>query len=238
MRGSGSCRTGAPSTKCYRSANSGEQTIEDAIHVEVVEESDARYGARLKVEFKEFEKINVAAWWNYQRDRIVVRSSALVKPKASRSRRLYLGPRSHVPVSRTIVYDRSKRSEKAFFGKTSIGCGSFLRKIAQLECNSDEAKKCRHRFVRNREKLFTFLSHDGIPWHNNNAEHAIKAFSKLRDITRGSFTERTFKNNTILFSICQTCKYSNLEFFEFIRSGSTDIYTFAERLTRRKRLPA
>src|SRR5258706_6394673 len=105
-------------------------------------------------------------------------------------------------------------------------------------CISEEAKKCRHRFVRNRDKLFTFLSHDGIPWHNNNVEHAIKAFSKLRDITRGSFTERTVKNNTILLSICQTCKYSNLEFFEFIRSGATDIYTFAEKLTRRRRLPA
>ena len=77
-----------------------------------------------------------------------------------------------------------------------------------------------------------------LPWHNNNAEHAIKAFSKLRDITRGSFTERSIKNDMVLLSICQTCKYSNLDFFEFLRSGATDIYTFAEKLTRRRRLPA
>jgi hypothetical protein len=113
----------------------------------------------------------------------------------------------------------------------------FYRKITQLECNSDEALKCKHRFVKNRDKLFTFLSHDGIPWHNNNAEHAIKAFSQLRDLTRGSFTERTVKNNTILLSICQTCKYSNLDFFEFLRSREIDIYTFAEKSPRRKRLP-
>lgn len=82
--------------------------------------------------------------------------------------------------------------------------------------------------MRSRSKLFAFLSYDGVPWHNNNAEHAIRAFSKLRDITRGSFTERSIETEMILLSICQTCKYSNLDFFEFVRSGETDIYVFAE----------
>jgi hypothetical protein len=128
--------------------------------------------------------------------------------------------------------------KKRFLGKHQLDVECFYRKISQLECKSEEDEKCRHRFVKNRKKLFTFLSHDGIPWHNNNAEHAIKAFSKLRDITRGSFTERSVRNNMILLSICQTCKYSNLEYFEFLRSGETDIYTFAESLPGRRRLPA
>jgi len=128
--------------------------------------------------------------------------------------------------------------KKHFLGKHQLDVERFYRKIGQLECKSEEATKCRHRFVRNRNKLFTFLNHDGIPWHNNNAEHAIKAFSKLRSITRGSFTERTVKNNMILLSICQTCKYSNLEFFEFLRSGETDIYAFAESLRGRRRMTA
>jgi hypothetical protein len=127
--------------------------------------------------------------------------------------------------------------KKRFLRKHRVEVDRFYRKMSQLECNSDEAKKCRHRFVRNRDKLFKFLSHDGIPWHNNNAEHAIKAVSKLRNLTRGSFTERTIRNNMVLLSICQTCKYSNLEFFEFVRSGETDIYAFAERSPRRRRLP-
>jgi hypothetical protein len=29
-------------------------------------------------------------------------------------------------------------------------------------------------------ELFTFLDYDGIPWNNNNAEHAIKYFAKYR----------------------------------------------------------
>jgi len=39
----------------------------------------------------------------------------------------------------------------------------------------------------------------------------------------------------ILLSICQTCKYGNLEFFEFLRSGETDIYAFAEKLSGRRK---
>ncbi len=131
--------------------------------------------------------------------------------------------------------------KKHFLRKHRLDVERFYRKITELECKSEEAMKCKRRFVKNHNKLFMFLDHDGIPWHNNNAEHAIKAFGKLRDITRGSFTERSIKNDMILLSICQTCKYSNLEFFEFLRSGETDIYAFAEslrekRLTRRRQL--
>jgi hypothetical protein len=122
--------------------------------------------------------------------------------------------------------------------KHQLDVDRFYRAIAKLECKSEEATKCRHRFVRNRSRLFAFLSHDGIPWHNNNAEHAIKAFSKLRDMTRGSFTERSIEKEMILLSICQTCKYSNVDFFEFLRSGDSDIYAFAENSRGRRRLPA
>ena len=125
--------------------------------------------------------------------------------------------------------------KKRFLGKHRVDVERFYRTIAKLECNSEEATKCRHRFVKNRSKLFTFLSYDGVPWHNNNAEHAIKAFSRVRDITCGSFTERSVKNEMILLSVCQTCKYSKLDFFEFLCSGETDIYAFAESVRGRRR---
>jgi hypothetical protein len=125
--------------------------------------------------------------------------------------------------------------KRHFLRKHQLDVDRFYRKIGKLQCKSEEAKKCRHRFVRNRSKLFAFLSYDGVPWNNNNAEHAIKAFAKLRDITRGSFTERSIEKEMILLSICQTCEYSDLDFFEFIRSGKTDIYAFAKTGRRRRR---
>jgi hypothetical protein len=111
---------------------------------------------------------------------------------------------------------------------------TFMIQDTRLDCQSEQASKCKQRFEKNREKLFTFLNHDSIPWHNNNAEHAIKAFAQIRDIVRGSFTERTVRNNLVLLSICQTCKCSGMDFFEFLRSGEKDIYAFGKDRVRAK----
>jgi len=75
--------------------------------------------------------------------------------------------------------------------------------------------------------LFTFLSHDSVPWNNNNAEHAIKAFARLRRAIEGLSTPKGIEEYLILLSVCQTCKYSGLDFLDFLRSGETDLGTFA-----------
>jgi hypothetical protein len=38
---------------------------------------------------------------------------------------------------------------------------------------------------------------------------------------------KELKNTLILLSVCQTCKYSGVDFLGFLRSGETDISTFA-----------
>jgi len=129
--------------------------------------------------------------------------------------------------------------KRRFLGKHRAEVNRFYHKLAKLNCRSEQAAKCRQRFEKNLNKLFTFLSHDGIPWNNNNAEHAIRAFAKLRDVVRGCFTEMTVRHSLVLLSICQTCKYRGLDFFEFVRSGETDLYAFAEsRCKRSRRSPA
>ena len=32
-----------------------------------------------------------------------------------------------------------------------------------------------------RNKLFTFIDYEGVPWNNNNAEHAIRQFIYYRE---------------------------------------------------------
>ena len=95
--------------------------------------------------------------------------------------------------------------------------------------------KCKERFVRNRDKLFTFLNYDGVPWNNNNAEHAIKAFARLRDVIAGSSTEKGIEEYLTLLSICQTCEYTGLDFLDFLRSGEKDLHEFAENRRGRER---
>jgi len=43
-------------------------------------------------------------------------------------------------------------------------------------------------------RLFTFLDYDGVPWNNNNAEHAIKGFGEDRRFADGRFTETQFES--------------------------------------------
>jgi hypothetical protein len=87
-------------------------------------------------------------------------------------------------------------------------------------------------------KMFTFLDFDDISWNNNNAEHAIKAFARLRRVIEGKTTEKGIREFLVLLSICETCKYKNLDFLKFLRSGSKNIDDFANsRCDRRLRGP-
>ena len=81
--------------------------------------------------------------------------------------------------------------------------------------------------AKNRASLFTFLDYDGVPWNNNNAEHAIKALALLRRDFGGVSTEKGIREYLILLSVCETCKYMGVDFLDFLRSGETDIYAFA-----------
>jgi len=57
---------------------------------------------------------------------------------------------------------------------------NFYTHIINRDYESELAISYQKRFKKNRYKLFTFLEHDGIPWNNNNAEHAITFFGLYR----------------------------------------------------------
>ena len=78
------------------------------------------------------------------------------------------------------------------------------------------------RIVKNKDKLFTFLDHDGVPWNNNNAEHAVRAFTRLRNIMVTS-TPKGTKEYCILLSLQQTLRCRGIGFLDFLRSGKIEI---------------
>lgn len=135
-----------------------------------------------------------------------------------------------------IVEDVDRRGlKKHFLRKHLAPVGRFYRDVIDADYQSAAAVACTQRFAKNRDKLFTFLKFDGIPWNNNNAEHAIKAFAKLRDVIEGSSTEKGIREYLILLSVCQTCKYQGLDFLDFLRSGEKDIDAFAQSGRRGQR---
>ena len=65
--------------------------------------------------------------------------------------------------------------------------------------------------LRYRNKLFTFLDYDGVPWNNNNAETAVKCWAVRRNTITTAFTDVGIKRYLVLLSIYQTLRYRNVK---------------------------
>jgi Transposase IS66 family len=121
-----------------------------------------------------------------------------------------------------------------FLGKHRVTVDSFYKRLDGESSASEVTEKFVERLQKNRNKMFTFLDFDGIPWNNNNAEHAIKTFALLRRVIEGKSTEKSLRHFLILLSICETCKYKNVDFLDFLRSESRDIDDFAASQWRQR----
>jgi len=110
----------------------------------------------------------------------------------------------------------------------------FYKTLLQRAFQTDVATGYQRRFEKNRDHLFTFLDHDGVPWNNNNAEHAIKAFARLRNIIGGTSTEKGLHEYLILLSISETCKNKGIRFLDFLLSRESDVDRFVSRARRKQ----
>ena len=98
----------------------------------------------------------------------------------------------------------------------------FIEQVCSTRCSTEAGLSLQKRIDKNRDKLFTFLNYDGVPWNNNNAEHAVKAFTRLRNVINTSTPKGTREFATLL-SIQQTLRYRGLSFLDFLRSGRLEI---------------
>ena len=94
----------------------------------------------------------------------------------------------------------------------------FLSSVQSRELTSPVANSYKQRFEKTGNKMFTFLGHDGIPWNNNHAEHAIKRFAKYRRVFDGLFTEESLIEYLTLASVLTTCEFNNLNPLRFLLS--------------------
>jgi hypothetical protein len=72
-------------------------------------------------------------------------------------------------------------------------------------------------------RLFTFLDYDHVPWHNNNAEHAVHAFARYRSFADGRFTINSVSDYLTILSVFQTCEYRGINALDFLLSGETNL---------------
>jgi predicted RecB family nuclease len=102
---------------------------------------------------------------------------------------------------------------------------------------SEAAESLRARLLKYRNKLFTFIQHDGVPWNNNNSENAIRQFAYYRDGNPGRLWAPGLKDYLMLLSLYQTCRYKGVSFLKFLLSRERDIDAFCQMPRRRRRLP-
>ena len=119
-----------------------------------------------------------------------------------------------------------------FLRKHKIAVERFYKSLSSGNYESEIVIKYKKRFEKYHNKLFTFLDYDGIPWNNNNAENAIKAFAALRNVIGGSSTEKGIRDYLTLLSLGETCKYKGVSFLDFLRSGEKDIDVFMNKSAR------
>ena len=116
--------------------------------------------------------------------------------------------------------------KKWHLSKFKIEVEKFYRKcIKDRRYKFELALKYQKRFERYKESLFTFLEQDGIPWHNNPAESAIRHLAKQRDIS-GALREGATHHYLVLLGIRQTCRFQGKSFLKFLLSGEKDIDEF------------
>lgn len=118
---------------------------------------------------------------------------------------------------RTKYLKRHKREVKLFFEETA---GQVFQ--------STVAQTLYKRMAKYSRELFTFLDYDGIPWNNNNAEHAIKYLAKYRRLVNGRVTETGLTDYLKLLSLYETCRYQEISFLEFLGSKEREMDRFAQ----------
>jgi predicted RecB family nuclease len=123
--------------------------------------------------------------------------------------------------------------KKLYLHKHKVEVARFFNGLTARVYRSELAKGYQKRFAKNEGRLFTFLDHDGVPWNNNAAEHAIKAFAFFRQVYDGQMTEEGLSECLVLLSVQQTCKYRDVSFLKFLLSREEDVGAFCERRRRK-----
>ncbi|MBI5321859.1 TM0106 family RecB-like putative nuclease [Bradyrhizobium sp.] len=114
---------------------------------------------------------------------------------------------------------------------------AFFDLLAERFYESEASRGLQERLLRNRQRLFTFLEHDGVSWNNNLAENAIKRVSDYRENVRRSVKEAGLAEYLVLLSLFQTCRVRDISFLKFLLSQEPDMNAFAAGKRRRRRAP-
>jgi len=115
---------------------------------------------------------------------------------------------------------------KRHLGKFCGNAERYQKWVAGQQFTSKVTQGYQMRIGKYGDRLFTFLSHDGVPWQNNLAENAVKFIASRRKLLDGLMSENGIKDYLIFLSIYQTFRRKGGSFLRFLLSGKTDVFEF------------
>ena len=111
----------------------------------------------------------------------------------------------------------------------------FLAHLSKTNFTSEIVIKYKKRFDKSGAKMFTFLDYDGVPWNNNNAEHAIHRFARHRRNADGRFTEETLAEYLVIATVFETCEFNKVNVLQFMLSKVNTLDGLLQIARRKKR---
>ncbi|MBF0341607.1 MAG: TM0106 family RecB-like putative nuclease, partial [Magnetococcales bacterium] len=111
----------------------------------------------------------------------------------------------------------------------------YVNTIIDHSYKSELCSKYQERFIKYRGSLFTFLDHDGISWHNNPIENALRAITLQLDVSK-VLHDPVVKEFLILLGVKQTCKVQKKSFLKFLLSKEKDIDIFIDYMCRKPKV--
>jgi hypothetical protein len=93
----------------------------------------------------------------------------------------------------------------------------FYDLYIQKTFTSELTTKCAKRLKKCWTNLWLFLTFAAVPWNNNNAEVAIKAFAQHWRGIKGQMKEVGLSLYLEMLTLSQTCRYRNLSFLNLLR---------------------
>jgi hypothetical protein len=99
----------------------------------------------------------------------------------------------------------------------------FYKWVAEERFKSEVTERYRERLEKNRDKLFTFLVYNGVPWNNNIGENAVKLIASRRRDMKKTMAKDRMEDYLVLLSIYKTLHLRKTSFLKFLLSGATHI---------------
>ena len=97
-----------------------------------------------------------------------------------------------------------------------------LKDIYESDWSEENCQRLSKRLNKHKDELFTFLEHEGVQWHNNDAERAIRPMVVNRKNSYGSRSIDGANNRAVLMSVSESAKKRQVNFTDFTRQYLAD----------------